>query len=79
MTLVLLQGCLGSNSLGSLWRTFIFGGVSHIDGSRREFARQVRAAVHAGNDDEDEVADREHQRHEHEALSCVEAAVLGCG
>ncbi len=33
----------------------------------------------AGNDDEDDDGDREHQRHEHEALSCVEAAVLGCG
>ena len=35
--------------------------------------------MHAGNDDEDDSADREHQRHAHEALSCVEAAVLGCG
>ncbi len=39
----------------------------------------MRAAVHAGNADEDEDADRENQRHGHEALSCVEAAVLGCG
>ena len=35
--------------------------------------------MHAGNDDEDEDADGEHQRHGHEALLCVEAAVLGCG
>ena len=34
--------------------------------------------MHAGNDDGDEDADGEHQRHGHEALSCVEAAVLGC-
>ena len=34
--------------------------------------------MHAGNDDEDEDADGEHQRHGHEALLCVEAAVLGC-
>ena len=34
--------------------------------------------MHAGNDDEDEDADGEHQRHGNEALLCVEAAVLGC-
>ncbi len=31
--------------------------------------------MHAGNDDEDADADGEHERHGHEALSCVEAAV----
>ncbi len=36
--------------------------------------------MHAGNADEDADADGEHQRHGHEALLCVEAAVLGsCG
>ena len=34
--------------------------------------------MHAGNDDGDEDADGEHERHGHEALLCVEAAVLGC-
>ena len=39
----------------------------------------MRGAVYACNDDEDEDADGEHQRRGHEALRCVEAAVLGCG
>ena len=34
--------------------------------------------MHAGNDDGDEDADGEHERHGHEALLCDEAAVLGC-
>ncbi len=85
VTLVLLQGWAGSCSFCSWWRAFIYCGVSHIEGCRRECARQVRAAaLHCNDDDDDEDdddedADEEHLRHWRDALLRFEAAVLGCG
>jgi hypothetical protein len=57
VTLVLLQGWVCSYSFSNSWRSFIYGGVSHIEGGRRECPNQVSAAVYAGNADGDEDVD----------------------